>query len=729
MITQPKKPFARFNPRAIKPTDEQSAIQINTHKVILIEANAGAAKTTTLALRIAESLARGVPAEKILCLVFTPEAAIALRNCLSKIGVQKHNVDRLSIYTFEMFAKRMLEIIEGGRVQYLPSPEALKPMVIEAMERVFEKYADAFELDTISIGMTNVAVDEFLHLQLRIKAKMELCNGDFDDLSVEDIAESVLGITPTLYILLREYERSRVVDVDDVVFRGRFDACYDLVRRLETYPDNIHGLPEFQMVIADELHDLNEATFRLLSIFINRGKVFFCGAGDKDQVIYSWAGADHQYLQSRFKGAFPALQLLPLTSTFRYGPHLAEPIAAFKKKKNTSALLVKTDIEVLGYGGETGVSCADRVVEAITQWAHKKANGSVGSAAILIRSPFQSIAIENALLRTGLPYKPERMLSYLQRPEILFLRGVLSTALNNLGSIKDPTVIHRIVDALVTFAEIDLSGKDHNHYEGVKQAQADLTEQPDFIPQFFKHKVQDNSRNAAVKDAIGAALHYLEQSPPDAPAGDVLREVFEILKLEDVCKRIFVSRSDAEDVTKSLRGFIQASHDSGKNLRDFSFWLNATEKALFSQKWQDTITLCLIDNAKGLEFDHVIIPYLSADEFPKLGHGKLEEENRFYVAATRTKLKLTLITPEPLNLRSRFVGEMQIDKLSKTGDRMLRSMGNMSPDVSAEKTYLLNAGFQDYPEAKDLGACNDPARKLLFVPAGRDLRPFQKWIR
>jgi len=46
---------ARFQPKGIVPTDEQLAIQLARRKHVIIEANAGAAKTTTLALRLAQA--------------------------------------------------------------------------------------------------------------------------------------------------------------------------------------------------------------------------------------------------------------------------------------------------------------------------------------------------------------------------------------------------------------------------------------------------------------------------------------------------------------------------------------------------------------------------------------------------------------------------------------------------------------------------------------------------
>ena len=56
----PPKNEPRFKPRGITPTPEQVRIQTHHARRVIVMANAGSAKTTTLALRIAESLERGV---------------------------------------------------------------------------------------------------------------------------------------------------------------------------------------------------------------------------------------------------------------------------------------------------------------------------------------------------------------------------------------------------------------------------------------------------------------------------------------------------------------------------------------------------------------------------------------------------------------------------------------------------------------------------------------------
>jgi DNA helicase II / ATP-dependent DNA helicase PcrA len=62
---------AQFTAKGIQPTPEQLAIQTSEADTLLVLANAGAAKTTSLALRMAEALARGVAPKSMLALTYT----------------------------------------------------------------------------------------------------------------------------------------------------------------------------------------------------------------------------------------------------------------------------------------------------------------------------------------------------------------------------------------------------------------------------------------------------------------------------------------------------------------------------------------------------------------------------------------------------------------------------------------------------------------------------------
>jgi DNA helicase-2/ATP-dependent DNA helicase PcrA len=54
------------------------------------------------------------------------------------------------------------------------------------------------------------------------------------------------------------------------VFRGPFDATYDLACNLHGGGRLAEQLPDYRLVLCDELHDLNEAAFRILDALIDQ---------------------------------------------------------------------------------------------------------------------------------------------------------------------------------------------------------------------------------------------------------------------------------------------------------------------------------------------------------------------------------------------------------------------------------------------------------------------------
>src|SRR5690606_23402653 len=76
---------------------------------------------------------------------------------------------------------------------------------------------------------------------------------------------------------------------------------------------------------------------------------------------------------------------------------------------------------------------------------------------ILLCVLHQSVAIENALMRADIAYRTHGMQGYIQREEILFLRGMVAIALNNLASVKSPAIQKAIIEALAIFGELTLT--------------------------------------------------------------------------------------------------------------------------------------------------------------------------------------------------------------------------------------------------------------------------------
>lgn len=712
----------RFVPAAFQPTDEQRDIQTADGRIILIEANAGAAKTTTICLRIGESLARGVPPQDIIVLVFTTEARDVMRRRLVEIGIAPKLAEEVRVETFEGYAEAALREFEGNDTPRVDSASQLRPHVIAAIEQVSEK--QGFKYGELDIATHNVAVSQFIDRQLAVKARMARERGDWESADVEEIAESI-GMTLTHFLCLREYEAGRLGPFDEASFRGPFDATYDLARYLDTRPEILNTLRGYRIVACDELHDMNEASFRILVALLGKDRSYFVGAGDKDQVIHATLGADAQFIQNRFEAQFRGVHRLPLTATFRHGPSLALAAGTLKHKPSHSALSEDIAIKCVTYRHGEWAHCADRVVEAIRSWEDD--TGSTADCAILIRDSHQSIVLENALMRNGIGYRTDGMLGYLLREEILFLRGMLAIALKNLKTVQSKETRKAIVEALDTFAEVDrttLVDNDNNQMP-FEKAKSLIADDPDILDGFFSAHLKrgDAAGQNRIADVVELARTFSAEMPADA----ALQEIWSRINLEAMIKRIYVYPHDAEVVIRSARGFVDLAAQMGMNLKDFSEWVGGTEGKVSKRRYKSRVTLSRVETSKGKEYAHVILPLLESGEFPSTTADSAEEENLFYVGITRAKARLTMLLPDLPARQSVFVERMGLGAALSA-----RAEAAVTKNANRQTTSVrvdLKVPYEAKNVAKELGARWDPVRKTWFVEAGVDLAPFQIWIK
>ena len=161
----------RFQPVGFTPTAEQSAIQTHSARYIIAMANAEAAKTTTLALRIAESIKRGVSPDHIVALCFSSEAARVLKERLVEIGVEDRLARRVRCSTFDDFALQVLREHEGYDTPYLPSFEAVAPHVRAAVAEVQRLNAERRTPRELWLPEHNAQIADFLKIAWQLKAQ------------------------------------------------------------------------------------------------------------------------------------------------------------------------------------------------------------------------------------------------------------------------------------------------------------------------------------------------------------------------------------------------------------------------------------------------------------------------------------------------------------------------------------------------------------------------------
>lgn len=817
-----KPDAARFIPKTIIPTGEQVAIQLSKSRVTIIKANAGAAKTTTLALRIGEALARNLEPENMLALAFTEEARDVLKKRLIEVGIPQATAERIRVATFEEFSAAILEKIEQRKVASIAHIKDLKFHVDAALENVCDNYMG--KVDYLVSDTTSVALSQFFQTQRELKARL-LLQRDAEDMALEDICDEFgmqlsEPISVSTYLAVVEYEKLRLGYDDQVLFRGPFDATYDLARMLDADPTIQSLLPRHRLILCDELHDLNEASFGIVRALIDPDYTYFIGAGDIDQVIHSKLGASEDFMRSRFRERYPATAPYLLTYSFRYGPHLAYAMEAFKGKPVESALALRTEIHQLHYDAAEGGACADLVVKALQQW--KKSGRALDGCAILIRDTHQSVAVENALMRAEIGYRTLDMKRYLERDEILFLRGMIAIALNDFATTPKASR-GPIFDAVAMFAEVSLA-----RGEQMSQFRQAVIDEPDALRWFYSGRVDQRGamdvkeKVSAVVDRLhlarttqpadhvlgelrqqftsllefarGAAPHdtdptlsqalreveqqvmdmvdYLERNvmavaaetllqalrnnlltlllylermaandvkrrmarvvdymqdavASDARADVVLRQICALMDIAALAKRLYVHPQEAAVVTRSIAGFIEAAEKMQMSLPQFSEWISSADAGAASRKRSHGVQLTCVRNAKGKEFEHVILPFMEQGEFPFARANPQEEDNLFYVAATRAISCLTLISPKEEGLRSAFIQRMKIAGGKARADAAVDN--NASQARGTIRTEFKAYG-DDWAAVKALGAHWDFSRKIFYLKDGQDRAPFARWL-
>jgi DNA helicase-2/ATP-dependent DNA helicase PcrA len=636
---------AQFTPKRIRPTDEQVAIQTATQRTVLIEANAGAAKTTTLALRMAESWHRGVAPEKMLALTYTEPACDALRAALAWVGLPAPVIRRFRISTVDAFAAAVLFQLEGAAVPLLARADALRDSVLQAVQQVENNPDERWPEELVFPGSGDAMVEAFLAESLQLKGTMLLDRQDEERRITPELADE-LGRSYALLKTFRVHEQlRRGGHPDRPAFRAPFDATYDLAQLIahDAFDNSSPGWPSgLRVLVFDEMHDMNHAMFTVVKRLLDSNHhAFFCGAGDRDQVIHQVAGADARYMTDPLQlGAGRTVQRHPLTASYRFGPRLAGLAGRLARKPYASLSTQDTSVSLRAC--DDAADGAAQIVQLAREWHDAHGQPAMAGFAVLLRHAHQSVAVENALLEAQLPYVTAGLPSYLLRPEVLLVRGVLAVASDDFSSVQDANTRRRILEAFVFFGDVRITTGDSEPQDQallMRQAVQAVVENPRMLSVFFDNQVLRNAE-PAVRGRLQAAVAVAQQEQgPDA-----LPRLLQALQVRALAARVLVERAQLREVEGNLAGLL-ASAAGFTSAAAFFASLNEAELRLQRLKRASCLVISSIEAAKGLEFEHVLLPELSHTVFPDGESPLADERNLFYVAITRARRCLTLFVP------------------------------------------------------------------------------------
>ena len=617
---------------------------------LLVLAGAGSGKTRVLTHRVARLIGEvGVAPHEILAITFTNKAAGEMRERISRLVGPRARA--IWACTFHSACVRILRR-EAGEAGY---------------PRDFSIYDGDDQLRLIRRCLVEEEVDPKRVAPKAVQARIS------DAKSQLQGPDELAALAGSFHdeIVVRAYRRY----ADALRAHGAmdFDDLLMVTAQLMegSPPVRERWQSRFVHVLVDEYQDTNHAQYRLVrALAAPQDNVV--AVGDDDQGIYSWRGADVRNILD-FERDYPDAHVVALEQNYRStGTILRAANAVVERNPHRHPKRLWT---ALGDGDPIlAVACRDeheeaRVVAGEIDRALAR-GGSLSEVAVFYRTNAQSRAIEDQLVRRSVPYIVVGGPRFYERAEIrdllAYLRVVsnpsdLAALTRMLGAPKrgvGPGAIARL-EAFAAAHEVPVGSvlERVDEVAGLQPAQR------------------------ATLAAVGGLLadirtHVAAGSPLDR----VLEEVLDRSGLRDALERegTFEAQGRIENLEEMVR--VAAEYEASEEEPTLAAFLEGVAlqaDADLVDQASGAATLMTIHNAKGLEFDSVVITGLEEGLFPHMRSDTpeaLEEERRlFYVGLTRARRSLTLSHAESraihggrdYRLPSRFLGEIPADALAE----------------------------------------------------------------
>nr|WP_298380932.1 ATP-dependent helicase [uncultured Halomonas sp.] len=616
----------------MKLTTEQQAVVAHESGHARVAAVAGAGKTTTMVARVLHLLAQGVPARRIMVLMFNRAAREDFTAKLTALAFAGQALPE--VRTFHSVGYRLTQSLT--RWGYLAPRELLadwqrerllRQAVMQALENADDGAREAaLEPDRLE------TLSQFCEL---VKAEMIAPAAFYEGLDLGPDTGHFVEAFDRLESLLEQHGKATYADL-----------LYRPLRCLERDADARARVQGFlDHVIVDEYQDINEAQQRLLSLLASsRAEVMV--VGDANQCIYEWRGARPDYMLERFTKSFGSATDYPLSTTFRHGHALALTAnhAIHANRRRPDQLCVPapgnpyTTID-------TGQGCGP-LIQELTRWQQQ--GRALNQACVLVRSWTLSVSLQLQLLRAGIPFRLSREDRFVFRlPLVQALAGYLRLA-RVPGLLQDPEHLLLLLSQPTPFVARERLQALAQHLAAHQR----WPERHDFLLTGLKPMQR---RNLKRRWELLCELPSLARLPP----ARLLELIVERLDAQKVLKRAAARREKGEEDVRLLDVLIEQAEELVQAPENFS---NLPHRA--EENSLESVFITTVHSAKGLEWPLVALWGVNEEDFPHysrdnpLSDERLEEERRlFYVAITRARERLLMLHDGGEHRPSRFLAE------------------------------------------------------------------------
>lgn len=645
---------------------KQKDAVLTTSGPLLIFAGAGSGKTKTITSRIAYLIAKGISKpEDILAVTFTKKAAGEMgqrvSSILDEIGYEGET--RPVLGTFHSIGAQILRK-EAQKVGLATNFSIYDQ---DDSERIVKELLLDMNLDIKQIRPQTI-------LGYIERAKNECITPEDFPYTFTGYIEDIAGEIYEKY--QKQLKSQNAVDFGDLIFLPT-RLFKEEIGILEKYQNR------FKYILVDEYQDTNNTQYLFVkSLSMQHQNI--CVVGDDDQGIYAWRGADIKNILS-FEKDFPSTKIVKLEQNYRSTSnviHAAVSVITQNSKRAEKELWTAREEgeKITVYQAEDPEDEARYIVDEIISGTKNKYN--LNDFAILYRTNYQSRAIEEELLRRGIPYRLVGGFRFYERKEIkdilsyvrfvynpkddLSLSRIINVPSRKVGSktLKDVFEIARSLNISLGKLLIGIyyvsEGKDVGNlidFETLEKIKS--------LPNVKKY--YGISQNFGYLYEFSKGKNILEL------INEIVEEIDYIKWVDDGSEQAESKIENIEELKNVASGYAIKNEDSvGAFLQDIT--LIEQEQDKNKDSTGRAVTLMTIHSSKGLEFPCVIVAGMEEGILPHsrsfVNEEEMEEERRLcYVAITRAKDRLFLTFTQgrmtmggySSQIPSRFLSEIPID--------------------------------------------------------------------
>ncbi|MFY9984391.1 MAG: ATP-dependent helicase [Chthoniobacterales bacterium] len=626
--------------------DQQYAAVTSGPGPSLVLAGAGSGKTRTLTYRVAWLLDNGVEPQSILLLTFTNKAA---REMLTRVQ-SLVPLETTAIWggTFHSVGNRLLRK-HALEIGFRPGYSIMDR---EDQEDLLTAVVASEEVDTTQVRFpTGEVLGDLYSFALNTDRPLPQV--------IAERYRRFLPLTNQIEWIQKRYEERKraanAMDFDDLLIK--------IVELFKTKPEIAEFYQRyFQFILVDEYQDTNRLQSEFIDLLAARHQSVMV-VGDDAQSIYSWRGANYQNILD-FPKRYPAAAIYKIETNYRSVPEVLQVAnAAIRPNARQFSKVLRPDrkgtelkpaLVPLLDNNQQAVFVAQRILELRDEGV------DLEEIAVLYRSHFQSLEVQLALTRAGIPYSITSGLRFFEQAHIKDVAAFMKFVTNP----SDEVAFKRMVRLL----------------PGIAARNAEkLWEQINLAPSetrtTFGAWLEIGKAPAKAQRAWEQLRHTLDEIAPEkkpVPPTTMIHSILEAI-YDDYLKSKYSNHEQRREDLTALENFARGFTDPVEFLSQLSLMATGeTEQLTTQDEDRERVTLSTVHQAKGLEWQAVFIVWLTDGMFPSArsleSTDNVEEERRlFYVAITRAKDQLYFLYPaiwpngnldQRVQRPSRFLGEI-----------------------------------------------------------------------